>query len=134
MILTALRTYVADHRRDSDLYTDALTCAYNCQPLTSTSVLPFESVMSKAPGPVALKPMTSCEKPNGDFKRKWKHWIQETNTKTKERLDKAQARYRKIYDARLRKKSEAIHEDYYVYLTVELKKPKDRRRKLTPVA
>lgn len=44
--LAALRTYVADHPRDWDLKTEALTFAYSCQPHTSTSIAPFDLVLS----------------------------------------------------------------------------------------
>ena len=133
-ILAALRTYVADHPRDWDLYTDALTYAYNCQPHTSTSVAPFELVLSKPPGPLALKPMPTTEEPRGDFKQKWKHWLQDTMLKTKERLTKAQARYKKNFDARLRKQRENITVDDYVYLRVERKDPTEHRHKLAAIA
>ena len=133
-ILAARRTYVSDHPRDWDLYTDALTYEYSCQPHTSTSVAPFDLVLSKPPGPIALKPIPSREEPTGNFKRKWKHWLVDTMKKTKERLDKAKARYEKNYDARLRNQSEVIHEDDYVFLRVERKNPKDHRHKLAPVA
>ena len=56
-ILAALRTYVADHPKDWDLYTDALTYAYNCLPHTSTDVAPFDLVFYKPPGPLDLKLM-----------------------------------------------------------------------------
>lgn len=44
-ILEALRTYVSDHSRDWNLYTDDLTYAYTCQLHTSTIVAPFELVI-----------------------------------------------------------------------------------------
>lgn len=47
-----------------------------------------------------------------------------------ERLDKAQARYKKNYDERLRKQSEVIHGGDFLYLKVEQKNPKDHRHKL----
>ena len=58
-ILAALRTYIADHPKDWDLYTDALTYTYNCLPKTSTDVVPFELVLSKPSGTLALKQMTT---------------------------------------------------------------------------
>lgn len=54
--------------------------------------------------------------------------------KTKERLGKAHAKYKKNSDARQRKQSEVIHEDYYVYLRVYWMNPKDHSRKLLLVA
>lgn len=38
------------------------------------------------------------------------------------------------YDAGLREQSEVIHDDEYVHLRVEWKKPKDHRHKFEPVA
>ena len=132
-ILAALRTYVADHPRDWDLYTDALTFAYNCQPHSSTDVAPFDLVLSKPPGPLALKPMPREDK-HPDFKRKWKHWLQETMHRTKKRLAQAQARYKRDYDRRLRRQDETIQAGDHVYLRVERKNAKDHRHKLAPVA
>ena len=43
-ILAALRHYVADHPKNWDLFTDALTYAYNTQVLSSTGVAPFEVI------------------------------------------------------------------------------------------
>lgn len=41
-ILAALCQYLADNPRDGDLYTRALTYAYNCQPHRSLAIEPFE--------------------------------------------------------------------------------------------
>ena len=54
-IKTAIRAYLADHPPDWDLYTDALTYAYNCQPHTSTAIAPFELVLSRPPPSLALR-------------------------------------------------------------------------------
>ena len=120
-ILSALRTYVADHGKDWDLYTDVLTYAYNCLPNTSTDVAPFKLVLSKPPGPLALKPMIKKEEPQGHFKRKWKYWLQETMNRTRTRLLKSQERYKRNYDARLRKQAEVVIQGDYVFLRVERK-------------
>lgn len=55
-------------------------------------------------------------------------------TKTKERLDKIQARYKKNYDARLRKQSEVINKDENVYLRFERKNTKGHLHKRAPVS
>ena len=71
-ILAALPTYMADHTKDWDFYTDALTYAltnaYNFLPHTSTDVAPFNLVLYKPPGPLVLKLMPTSEEPEGDFK------------------------------------------------------------------
>lgn len=104
------------------------------KPHATTSVDPLELVLAKPPGPITLKPMTSREEPKGHVRSMWKNWLQDTLKKAKDLLDKDQARYKKNYNARLRKKSEVIHEEYYVYLRVERKNRNDHRHKLAPVS
>ena len=133
-ILAALRTYVADHPRDWDLYTDALKYAYNCLPHTSTSSPPFDLVLSKPPGPIAIEPVPSKVTRPKAFKEKWKRWLQDTLSNAKKRLDSAQARAKRNYDRRLRKQKETIQEGDFVYLRVERKNAADHRHKLAPVA
>lgn len=88
----------------------------------------------QAAGTHRLEPIRSREDPKGDLKRKKKHWLQDTVTKTKELHDKAQARYMKNYDASLRKQSAFILEKDYMYLRVERKNHKDHLHKLALVA
>lgn len=95
---------------------DVLTYVYNYQPHTSTSVGPFEVVLSKPPGQLALNPMPTSEEPRGEFKHKWKFWLQYKMKKTSEWLSKAQTKYKNNYDAHLRKHAEVINADDYVYL------------------
>lgn len=48
-------------------------------------------------------------------------------------LKKVQVRYKKSYDARLRKQSEGIRNDDYVHIRVEQNNHKHYRHKLAPV-
>lgn len=43
------------------------------------------------------------EELKGDFKRKWKHCLQHTMMKIKEKFEKEKASYKENYDARLQK-------------------------------
>ena len=52
---SAIKSYLDDHPLDWDLYTPALTYAYNCQPHSSTSLAPFELVLSRPPPPLSLQ-------------------------------------------------------------------------------
>ena len=54
-IINALRHYVADQPKDWDLFTDALTFAYNTQVHSSTGVSPFELVLSRRPPTLSLQ-------------------------------------------------------------------------------
>lgn len=69
MILAALRRYVADHPRVWNVYTDAFTYAYNCQPYTPTIVALFELVLFKPTRSIALKLMPLKQEPKGDSKQ-----------------------------------------------------------------
>ena len=55
-------------------------------------------------------------------------------SETKERLRRAQERYKRNYDARLRRQSEFIGKDDHVYLRVERRDEQQTRHKLAPVA
>ena len=133
-ILAALRAYVADHPRDWDLYSSALTYAYNTQPQTSTSIAPFELVLSKPPGPLAASiPRDETETPR-EYKHKWKAWLARAIPETQEKLRKAQERYKRAFDKRLRKQTEEINAGDEVFLRVERKDDQDTRHKLAPIA
>lgn len=54
--------------------------------------------------------------------------------KTKQRLDKAQARYKKNFDKRLRKQYELVTKGNEVFLPVKRKSAKEHHHKLAPVA
>lgn len=53
--LASLRAYVADHPLTWELYTDALTYAFNTQVHRTTRLMPFELVCSRSPPPVAMQ-------------------------------------------------------------------------------
>lgn len=53
--------------------------------------------------------------------------------KSKKLFDKAQARNKKNYDERLRKKPEGFPEDDYVYFSVEPMSPKNHKQKFTQI-
>lgn len=125
---------IADHPRNCDLYMYSLTYAYNFEPHKSTTVLPCVILLTKATGTPAQKPMPTSEERKDDFNLKWKLWIQGATEDTSERLAKAQARCKKNYDARLRKRAEVIDIDDYEYPRVERNDPNYSDYHLAPVA
>ena len=60
--------------------------------------------------------------------------MEKTLRETGDRLRKTQERYKKNYDQRLRKQSEIIKEDDFVYLRVERRDENETRHKLAAVA
>ena len=133
-ILSALRTYIGDHPKDWDLYSSAITFAYNCQPQSSTDIAPFDLVLSLPPGPLALEVSRSEPSSTTDFKTKWKAWLEKALTETRAKLKAAQDRYKRNYDRRLRRDNETIKPEDSVYLRVERRDEAETRHKLAPIA
>ena len=60
-ILASLRHYVAEHPKDWDLFSDALTYAYYKQAHESTSVAPFDLVVPRPPATLAFEATPSID-------------------------------------------------------------------------
>ena len=133
-IKSAIRSYLTDHPKDWDLYTGALTFAYNCQPHSSTALAPFELILSRPPPPLALKSQPRIGRGPIETRDRWKTWLEKALTETKERLARAQVRYKRNYDQHLRKQTEVIKTDDYVFLRVERRDETMTRHKLAPLA
>eukprot|EP00171_Calliarthron_tuberculosum_P013936 IDg13936t1 len=103
-ILSALRRYVAEHPQHWDLFTDALTFAYNAQVHSSTGLTPFELVLSRPPHElsVAATANINAETPF-QSREKWFIHLSGLIKTNKTALDKAQSRYKKNFDDRLRR-------------------------------
>ncbi len=132
---SSIKAYLEDHPNDWDLFTGALTFAYNCQPHSATAIAPFELVLSRPPPSLAFnnQPRFSSDNPN-DFANRWRAWLKKTLVEAKTKLDAAQARYKKNFDARLRRQTEKIRKEDSVFLRVERRSEKDVRHKLAAVA
>ena len=60
-LTSALRKYVGDHPKDWDLFSDAVTFAYNTQVHRNTNIAPFELVLARAPKSLALQAQPHLE-------------------------------------------------------------------------
>ena len=94
-IVSAIHVYVSNHPHDWDLYSSSLTYAANTQPKTSTSIAPFELVLSKPPGPLAVSIQRDAIETPREYKHKWNAWLALSIPETQEKLRKAQQRYKK---------------------------------------
>ena len=76
-IINALRHYVADHPKEWDLFTDALTFAYNTQVHSTTGLSPFELVLSSRPPTLSLQAEPDVSSPVSakEYHVKWKTWL-----------------------------------------------------------
>ena len=136
-MLNALRSYVADHPKDWDLYTDAITYAYNTQVHRDTSLSPFELVLSRIPPPVSIEaePTVSAYPSPGQYRDAWKSWLKKIVPVARKAMEKAQLSYKRNFDSRVRRPLPSIRVDEYVFLRKEYYNPeKERRHKLSPIA
>ena len=100
-ILAAIRHYTADHPQDWDLFTDALTFAYNTQVHSSTKCAPFDLVLSRKQPTLALKsePDIRDTPTAAQYQTRWKIWLHSLMQTAKEEVEKAQKRYKANYDS-----------------------------------
>ena len=95
---------------------------------------PFDLVLSRPPGPLALKAQPTTLKDSVDYKTRWKAWLEKTLSEASAKLRSSQDRYKRNYHKRLRKDREVINPGLYVFLRTEKKDNKDSRHKLAPLA
>lgn len=135
-IVSALRKYIGDHPTDWDLFTPALTFAYNRQPHTSTGLAPFDLVVSR-PIPPLLSEALSQE-PDTTPKKARLLWAKrlEAHVRTATAaLHRAQARYKAHYDSRIRQPRSPPTIGGYVFVRREIATPSEHgQHKLAPVA
>ena len=135
-ILSALRHYVAEHPRDWDLFSDALTYAYNTQAHASTMLAPFELVLSRPPPAISIesRPTMDAADDAYTYRERWKYWLTQLMSTASAELEKRQARYKRNFDARLRLPVQQISEGSFVFVRRDHTPRTESRHKLAPVA
>ena len=120
-IINALRHYVADHPKEWDLFTDALTFAYNTQVHSTTGLSPFELVLSRRPPTLSLQaePDVSGAITAKEYHVKWKTWLAALMSTAGHNLVKRQARYKRHMDKRTRPPTEVIEVGAQIFLRKE---------------
>eukprot|EP00171_Calliarthron_tuberculosum_P003323 IDg3323t1 len=107
-ILSSLRRFIADHPKDWDFYTDALTYKYNTQAHSSTGYAPMELTISRLTPHIAIE---NYSQPTKNVRLSQDAGISNLGKLVGEfqELIKAKQRYRKNYDKHLhRTKKEVI--------------------------
>ena len=135
-ILSSLRHYVAEHPRDWDFFSDALTYAYNTQAHASTMLAPFELVLSLPPPAISIesRPTIFSADDAYTYRERWKYWLTQLMSTASAELEKRQARYKRNFDARLRLPVQQISEGSFVFLRRDHTPRTESRHKLAPVA
>lgn len=103
-----IRSYLADHPRDWDFYTAALTFIYTRQPHIITGLAPFELVLSRRLPPLAMEqPLNDAQTPTG-VRNKWKYLLSKAMLENKGRMKITYAIYKNKCDVRLRRQLEVV--------------------------
>ena len=134
-LLSAIRTYVSDHPKDWDLFTDVITYSYNTQVHRVTSCTPFELVLSRPPSSLVLAPEpggTIGEAPKSYLQR-WKVWLHNLVSSARQSISKEQKRYQRNFNARVRPISQDLAPGSHVFVRKE-HHGRDGHHKLSPVA
>ena len=132
-ILAALRKYVREERKTWDLFSHAVTYAYNTQTHASTGYPQFELVLSRAPTSLVIgNPATIAL--NEDTVKTVKELFAVRLRKMMYRADKnlreAQLRYKSNFDARMRPDSHDYSAEDQVFLraapSLQSQRPADK--------
>ena len=134
-ILAAIRHYAADHPKDWDLYTDALTFAYNTQVHSTTGVSPFELVLSRPPAALSMEAKPELQGLSAsELRLRWKQRLEALINTASAGLRRTQRRYKRNFDRRLRNSNEDPKPGSYVFLRKEHYNTTESRHKLAPIA
>lgn len=103
-ITSVLRHNVSDHRRNWDLFADALTSASNTQVHSLTGMAPLDVVVSADIKPVSFSALTSLVmKTPQQTRREWQINLKALMVTHKKEITVAQDRYNRNFNARLRR-------------------------------
>ena len=131
----AIKSYLDDHPRDWDLYAPILTYAYNCQPHTTTSLAPFELVLSRPPPVLAVPSRSRIRAKNApEALTQWRTVLRKSIRDAKAEMKKNQDRYKRKFDKRLRKQNENIVTGDSVFVRREIRDDNLTRHKFAPLA
>ena len=142
-ITSALPHSLADNQKNWDLFTDALTFGYNCTVNPMTGLKPLEFALTRPPTSFSLQNRPTLDihiGPLAKYKAQYLRWRKGLMSTTLDALREGQNRYKRYYDARVRKPCPEFKVGDQVLVEREIalrnreKTPKDRvNNKLAPL-
>ena len=109
MILPMLRNYANGHQDEWDRYATALTYAYSNHFHRSTSTTSFSLVLSRSPPEISvLHTVRSRTRPTREQRNDYVRRLDDTITRTYNRLLETQARYKRDFEKRIHKIKQRI--------------------------
>ena len=135
-ILAALRHYISDHPKDWDLFTDALTFAYNTQVHTSTDCTPFELVLARPPIHLSMeaKPDLPEAVNHAEYRERWRSRLSALMDTATVALRSTQQRYKRNFDRRMRLPKQDPLPGEYVFIRKDHRARHEPKHKLSPIA
>ncbi|CAN8062284.1 unnamed protein product [Agarophyton chilense] len=137
-LIAALRHSIEDHPKEWDKFTDTLCYAYNTQMHSSIKTAPFDLVLSRNPPALAvlLDDKTGLDAPTpAKYHLKWRNDLKPRAEEAAKELSKTQARYKRNYDARRRRRNTPVRVGGHVFVRVERPdKQEESPHKLLPIA
>ncbi len=116
-VQSVLRKYVADHPVDWDLQAESVTFAYNTQQHASARFAPFDLVAARPQTPIAVDGMPpDRDVTTTEVEFKCAERLDRIMRSASEALKKAQERYEKAFDLRMRKQKDRIRVHDYFFL------------------
>ena len=112
-----LMCFVEEHHDSCDKYASTLTSVYNCHVHRSTGTTPFDLILSRPPPAFSLhRSLRGRPEPDSRDRHEFLIALDETTACAYNRLKKAQARYKKNFDKRVRRTNVNIGPGDYVFL------------------
>ena len=132
-LLQALRNYVAEHQRNWDQFSSAITFGYNCQVHRTTGIPPFELVLSRPPVSLSLQNIPTWDGNAGTVRHDFLRKLTVLMDSARASMAKAQQRYKLNYDRSVRETNNNLPLGSWVFVRIE-EFPTGRSKKLHPQA
>ena len=112
-----LMCFVEEHQDSWDKYATALTYAYNCHVRRTTGTTLFDPILSRPPPAFSLhRSLRDHPEPDSRDRHEFLFALDEAIAGASNRLKKAQARYKKNFDKRVRRTNLNISPGDYVFI------------------
>jgi len=129
-LVRQLRFYVAEHQAEWDSHLSLFTTAYNTQVHSSTGEIPFAFESPRRLQLIGIEKMPrlrQAEERPVDASSAAEQYVEDLRAlipKVREHLGKAQAAYKRSFDARAREKNNQLKAGDWVYLAAHSRSPK----------
>jgi len=129
-LVRQLRCHIAEHQKEWDSHLSLLTTAYNTQVHASTGEIPFAFVSPRRIQLIGMESMPrlrQAEERTEDASTAAEQYVEDLRAlipAVRRQLGKAQATYKRAFDARTKEKNNSVKARDWVYLDAHSRSPK----------